>query len=74
MYVSENKSNALVYFAVARTMPNKMPLLLRLDGLDENKIYTVKGIEYSGKTLMNYGIYVDTLKTKNFILEITSHN
>ena len=72
MYVSEDKEKALVYFAVAKIMPNTMPLLLKLDGLDENKIYTVNDKQYSGRTLMNYGIYLEP-KYDNYIIEIESN-
>ncbi len=71
MYVSEDKTKALVYFAVAKIMPNSMPFLLKLAGLDDKKVYLANGIKYTGRTLMNYGIYVDTEKIDNFIIEIT---
>ncbi len=70
MYVSSDRSSALVYFAVAKIMPNPMPFLLKLKGLDENKTYRVNDIKYTGRTLMNYGLYVDVSKTDNFIIEI----
>ncbi len=73
MYVSEDKKQALVYFAEVVIVPYPRPRLLKLAGLDENRRYTVNGEIFTGRTLMNYGIYVKNPTWPNtFILEIES--
>ncbi len=56
MYVSKDKNEALVYYAVTTVLPNNPIVRLKLRGLDKNKYYTLNGRRYSGKTLMNYGL------------------
>ncbi len=71
MYVSEDKSQALLYFAVTKITPNTLPLRIKLAGLCEDRIYNINGKEYKGKTLMNYGYYVKpTESMDNFVVEI----
>lgn len=59
MYVSEDKSRALVYYVVKETRPSNETVYLKLKGLDENTKYAIKGKTKSGRTLMNYGIVID---------------
>ncbi len=59
MYVLEDRSKALVYYAVKEVRPANETVFLKLKGLDENAEYTINGKTQSGKTLMNYGIVID---------------
>lgn len=58
MYVSEDKSRALVYYAAKEARPANETVYVKLKGLDENAKYTIDGETKSGRTLMNYGICV----------------
>ena len=57
MYVTEDKSEAVVFYGVIRTTLY-MPHVIRMRGLDPEKRYVdlETGTEYSGNTLMNAGI------------------
>lgn len=72
MYVSEDKSCALVYYVVRKSRVFNEIIYLKLKGLDENARYSVDGEIKSGRTLMNYGILLDDLERDgdNMILEI----
>jgi alpha-galactosidase len=61
MYVSENQEDAVVFlFLHSNNFANELPRI-RLQGLDEQTLYRVEGIEQhlSGKALMKMGIKVD---------------
>ncbi len=60
MYVSEDKSKALVYYVVKTARPSNEDVYLKLKGLDENAKYTISGKTQSGRTLMNYGIVINS--------------
>ncbi len=64
MYVSEDKSKAVFAFAVTGGKPNAPGVSVRLKGLDEDARYSLDGKVYSGRTLMNHGIYFDC-RTEN---------
>lgn len=72
MYVSEDKSRALVYYVVRKARVFNETIYLKLKGLNENARYSVGDEIRSGRTLMNYGILLDTPKRDgdNMILEI----
>lgn len=72
MYVSEDKSRALVYYVVKDTRPENETVYLKLKGLDENAKYIINGETKSGRTLMNYGIVVDKAERDgdNMIFEL----
>jgi alpha-galactosidase len=57
MYVTEDKSEAIVFYGVIRTTLY-MPHVIRMRGLDPDKKYVdlESGAVYSGNTLMNAGI------------------
>ena len=72
MYVSEDKSKALVYYVVKTARPSNEAVMLKLKGLDDESRYDVNGKSYSGKTLMNHGLIFDEREYDgmNYILEI----
>ena len=72
MYVSEDKSCALVYYVVRKARVFNEIIYLKLKGLDENARYSVDGETKSGRTLMNYGILMDNPERDgdNMILEL----
>lgn len=72
MYVSEDRSKALVYYVVKTARPSNEIQMLKLKGLDAEGKYAVNGNTYSGKTLMNYGIMVEAKEYDgmNFIFKI----
>ncbi len=71
MYVSGDQSRALLYFAAAALTPNPIPIRIKLQGLDGDRLYTVNHETYTGRTLMNYGVYVAVNPwNNNFIYEI----
>lgn len=72
MYVSEDKSRALVYYVVRKARVFNETIYLKLKGLNENARYSAGGEIRSGRTLMNYGILLDTPERDgdNMILEI----
>ena len=45
---------------------------LKLRGLDENAEYKLGDTVYTGRTLMNYGIFINDIETESFnrIIEI----
>ncbi len=60
MFVDNNKDKAVVFYMNKLAVPNAPYRRLKLKGLDENKIYTVNNKQYSGRTLMNYGLHLPT--------------
>lgn len=72
MYVSGDKSRTLVYYVVRKARVFNETIYLKLKGLEENTQYSVDGKIKSGRTLMNYGILLDTPERDgdNMILEI----
>lgn len=72
MYVSEDKTKVLVYYAVKEARPENEAVYLKLKGLDEKAKYSVNGEIKSGRTLMNYGIVIDNVERDgdNMIFEL----
>lgn len=60
MYVSQDSKKALVYYVVKTARPSNEAILLKLKGLDKDAQYEINGKVYSGKTLMNHGILMDS--------------
>ena len=58
MYVSEDKTKAVVFYYNKLAKPNSEIRRLKLKGLDEGKTYIVDNKEYTGRTLMNFGLYL----------------
>lgn len=62
MFVSKDKSEALLIYVQAHSLPNYPPPLIRLRGLLQDGIYTINGTgSFSGITLMNCGIRMNRL-------------
>jgi len=61
MYVSDDRSEALVTFVVIRCTPAPT-CFIKLEGLDPDAVYVNEddGCEYSGSTLMNAGLNLTT--------------
>lgn len=72
MYVSEDKNRALVYYVVKTARPSNEDVYLKLKGLDENARYTINGETKSGRTLMHYGIVINSGENdgNNMIFEV----
>lgn len=58
MYVTEDKKKAVVFYFNKLAKPNSEIRRLKLKGLCPDAAYIVDGTEYSGKTLMNFGLYL----------------
>ncbi len=58
--VGQDKREAVFMFVRAMNQPATPPALVKLRGLDENKVYTIRetGESYSGSELMNVGVSV----------------
>jgi len=58
--VSKDKNEAVFMFVRAMNQPATPPVLVKLRGLDEDKVYTIQetGESYSGSELMNLGLSV----------------
>jgi len=58
--VSKDKREAVFMFVRAMNQPATPPVLVKLRGLDENKIYTIRetGERYSGSEMMHLGLSV----------------
>ena len=71
-YVSENKEKSIVYYSVANALSCQPIKNLKLRGLDENAEYKLGDTVYTGRTLMNYGIFINDIETESFnrIIEI----
>lgn len=54
--VNKEKTKALLFDVQVLARPNRKSRNLRLQGLEETRIYTIEGRRYSGATLMNAGI------------------
>lgn len=76
MYVSEDKSKALVYYVVKTARPSNEIKFLKLKGLEKDENYDVNGKKYSGNTLMNHGIMIEDKEFDglNYIFEINKIN
>lgn len=59
MVVSEDKSQALVFYVQVLFHAQVKSRLIPLRGLDSSKVYLVNGTEYSGDLLQNVGLRVD---------------
>ena len=64
--VSKDKKKAILGFYCMRANVNQLPGFLRLAGLDEDKVYTLRGEEYYGDELMNMGVTLNKLNS-NFL-------
>ena len=75
MYVSEDKNRALVYYVVKTARPANEVMMLKLKGLNADYKYIIDGKIYTGKTLMNRGILLDTDEKDgdNFILDVIAY-
>ena len=60
MFLSEDKSKALVNYVQVRAYANAPAIYIKLQGLKEDSIYIVNGKEYSGKSLMKCGIFMNS--------------
>lgn len=58
MYVSEDKAKAVVFYFNKLALPNSELRRVRLKGLDCTKRYSVNGNVYTGRTLMEFGLYL----------------
>lgn len=58
MYVTEDKTKAVVFYYNKLAKPNSEIRRLKLKGLCPDKVYMVEGREYTGRTLMNFGLYL----------------
>lgn len=56
MFVTKDKEEAVAFYYNKLAKPNSELRRLKFKGLDPNSIYSVRKKEYSGRTLMNYGI------------------
>jgi len=61
--VSKDKSEALITFVQVLNQPNMHSIKIKLQGLDDNKIYKIEGKEetYHGETLKKAGILIERL-------------
>lgn len=69
MFVSKDQSEAAAFFYNKLAKPNSELRRIKFKGLDPNAIYSVRDKEYSGRTLMNYGIYLPVYE-KDFESEV----
>lgn len=60
MFVNNDKSKAVVFYMNTLAIPNAPYRRLKLKGLDDNKLYTINDKQYTGSTLMNYGVWLPT--------------
>ncbi len=60
MYVSEDKKRAVVCYVVIKAQPSNEILYLRLKGLGSETKYSVGERTVTGRTLMNFGIVIDS--------------
>ena len=58
--VSKDKSEALITFVQVLNQPNMHSINIKIDGLDDNKIYRIEGTDeaYRGLTLKNAGLLI----------------
>lgn len=63
MIVAKDKSEALLTYIQVINRPNRMSKILKLKGLDNNKIYTVEGTDkkYKGDVLQNIGLPIENM-------------
>ncbi len=55
MFVSEDKKEALLNIVATKVYASRVPVYVRLQGLNEEAIYLLNGKEYPGGALMNGG-------------------
>ena len=58
MFVSKDKTKALLFYVRVLAYPNEKSRLLRLQGLDSEKLYEIDGKRYTGAVLMNAGVRI----------------
>ncbi|MEG1880139.1 MAG: alpha-galactosidase [Oscillospiraceae bacterium] len=58
IFVSDDKSEAVAFYFNKLAKPNSELRRMKLRGLDSEKVYIIDDKEYTGKTLMNYGLYL----------------
>ena len=56
LIVNKEKTKALLFDVQVLARPNRKSRNLRLQGLEETRIYTIEGRRYTGAALMNAGI------------------
>lgn len=56
MVVSEDKKKAIFALYCMRSNVNQLPGFLKLQGLDDDTVYVLRGEEYYGDELMNLGV------------------
>ncbi|MBO6282984.1 MAG: alpha-galactosidase, partial [Pseudobutyrivibrio sp.] len=58
--VSKDKSEALITFVQVLNQPNMHSINIKIDGLDDNKMYRIEGTDeaYRGLTLKNAGLLI----------------
>ena len=61
MVVSKDKKKAIFAFYCMRSNVNQLPGFIKLAGLEEDRIYVLKGEEYHGDELMNLGFALKNL-------------
>lgn len=76
MFVTEDKRRAVVFYFNKLAKPNAELRRLKLKGLDENHKYSIDGRQYTGATLMNYGLYLPEYEKdfESLVWEIDSEN
>ena len=64
MTVSADKSHAFFLFATQKITANRGGIFVKLRGLDPEKVYSVNplGAKLSGKTLINFGLPIKSMK------------
>ncbi len=58
MFVSKDKTKALLFYVRVLAYPNEKSRLLRLQGLDADRLYEINGKRYTGAVLMNAGVRI----------------
>ena len=64
--VSKDKKKAIFGFYCLRSNVCSLPGFLKLAGLDEEKVYTLKGEDYYGDELMNLGVTLTKLSWNGY--------
>lgn len=65
MVVAKDKKKAILGIYCMRANVNQLPGFLKLAGLDEGKLYELGGRKYYGDELMNLGLSLKELNSKN---------
>ncbi len=63
MVVSEDKRKAIFALYCMRSNVNQLPGFLKLQGLDDDTVYVLRGEEYYGDELMNLGVTLTGLSS-----------